>query len=117
MHVDRRHGAERRVGLRADDPACPAAARQPRRALAHDAGLLAGQDGAGSGVANYTVEVSEGDRRRRREPASDWKTLARQAPALNGLHFRGDSGDAYQFRITASDRALNRTTIVTDPLC
>ena len=36
--------------------------------------------------------------------------------ALTGVHFRGDSGSAYQFRITAVDRAANRTAIVTDPL-
>ena len=74
----------------------------------------AGQDGAGSGVANYTVEVS-----RANDGAGasqdDWKTLLDKT-GTNGLHFRGDSGNAYRFRITATDRALNSTTIVTDPV-
>jgi hypothetical protein len=74
----------------------------------------AGQDAAGSGVSNYTVEVS-----RANDGAGasqdDWKTLL-DKKAANGLHFRGDSGDAYRFRITATDRALNSTTIVTDPV-
>jgi hypothetical protein len=32
------------------------------------------------------------------------------------VHFRGDSGSAYEFRITAIDRAANRTSITTSPL-
>jgi hypothetical protein len=74
----------------------------------------AGQDGAGSGVSNYTVEVS-----RANDGAGasqdDWRTLADRTGAT-GLHFRGDSGDAYRFRITARDRALNASTIVTKPV-
>jgi hypothetical protein len=76
----------------------------------------AGQDGAGSGVSNYTVEVStasDGAGASQAEP--EWRTLLDQAPT-NGLHFRGASGDAYRFRITARDRALNAATIVTDPV-
>ena len=114
VHVHRRHGADRRVGLRRDDPALPG------RHLASRGGRSrtilvswAGQDGAGSGVANYTVEVS-----RANDGAGasqdDWKTLLDKT-GTNGLHFRGDSGDAYRFRITATDRALNSTTIVTRP--
>ncbi len=45
----------------------------------------------------------------------EWRTLLDKAP-VNGLHFRGQSGDAYRFRITATDRALNSATIVTDPV-
>ena len=41
---------------------------------------------------------------------------ARQGSRANGLHFRGESGDAYRFRITATDRALNSASIVTDPV-
>jgi hypothetical protein len=74
------------------------------------------QDGAGSGVAHYSVEVSEasdGAGASQAEPA--WRTLLDKAPT-NSLHFRGESGDAYRFRITATDRALNSSRIVTDPV-
>ena len=102
-------------GFGADDPALPG------RHLASRGGRSrtilvswAGQDGAGSGVENYTVEVS-----RANDGAGasqdDWKTLLDKT-GTNGMHFRGDSGDAYRFRITARDRALNSTTIVTDPV-
>jgi hypothetical protein len=74
----------------------------------------AGDDGAGSGVENYTVEVN-----RANDGAGasqdDWRTLADKTGS-NGLHFRGDSGDAYRFRITARDRALNSSTVVTKPV-
>jgi hypothetical protein len=74
------------------------------------------QDGAGSGVANYTVEVSEAaDGAGASQVEPEWGTLLDKAP-VNGLHFRGESGDAYRFRITATDRALNSATIVTDPV-
>jgi hypothetical protein len=74
------------------------------------------QDGAGSGVANYSVEVSEvHDGAGASQAQPDWKTLLDKAPT-NGLHFRGDSGNAYRFRITATDRALNSASIVTDPV-
>jgi hypothetical protein len=103
------------TGFGADDPALPG------RHLASRGGrsrtilvAWAGQDGAGSGVDNYTVEVS-----RANDGAGasqdDWKTL-QEKTQTNGLHFRGDSGDAYRFRITATDRALNSNTIVTDPV-
>lgn len=74
------------------------------------------QDGAGSGVAYYTVEVSQANNGAGASQAEpQWRTLLDKAPA-NGLHFRGDSGDAYRFRITATDRALNSASIVTDPV-
>jgi hypothetical protein len=76
----------------------------------------AGQDGSGSGVSNYTVEVSTaGDGAGASQAEPEWRTLLDQAPT-NGLHFRGASGDAYHFRLTARDRALNSATIVTDPM-
>jgi hypothetical protein len=76
----------------------------------------AGQDGSGSGVSNYTVEVSTaGDGAGASQGEPEWRTLLDQAPT-NGLHFRGASGDAYHFRLTARDRALNSATIVTDPM-
>lgn len=76
----------------------------------------AGQDGAGSGVANYTVEVSQAsDGASASQAEPEWRTLLDKSPS-NGAHFRGDSGDAYRFRITATDRALNSSSIVTDPV-
>ena len=74
------------------------------------------QDGAGSGVAHYTVEVSEvADGAGASQADPEWKTLVDKKP-VNAAHFRGKSGDAYRFRITATDRALNSANIVTDPV-
>ncbi len=74
------------------------------------------QDGAGSGVAHYSVEVSEvADGAGASQAGPDWRTLLDKA-ATNALHFRGESGDTYRFRITATDRALNSASIVTDPV-
>ena len=73
------------------------------------------QDGVGSGVAHYSVEVSRVHDGARASQAPEWRTLLDKAPT-NSLHFRGASGDAYRFRITATDRALNSASIVTDPL-
>ncbi len=74
------------------------------------------QDGAGSGVANYNVEVSEvGDGAGASQAEPEWKTLVDRA-SINSVRFHGQSGDAYRFRITATDRALNSARIVTDPV-
>jgi hypothetical protein len=74
------------------------------------------QDGAGSGVANYGVEVSKvSDGARASQAGPEWERLLDKA-TTNSLHFRGESGDAYRFRITATDRALNSASIVTDPV-
>jgi hypothetical protein len=74
------------------------------------------QDGAGSGVAHYTVEVSEAaDGAGASQAEPEWRTLL-DKQATNALHFRGESGDAYRFRITATDRALNSASIVTNPV-
>jgi hypothetical protein len=74
------------------------------------------QDGAGSGVAHYSVEVSEAsDGAGASQAEPEWRTLLDKAPT-NSLHFRGESGDAYRFRITATDRALNSASIATDPV-
>lgn len=73
------------------------------------------QDEAGSGVAHYSVEVSEVHDGAAASQAAEWRTLLDKAPT-NSLHFRGDSGEAYRFRITATDRALNSASVVTDPV-
>ena len=68
----------------------------------------AGDDGAGSGVKYYSVEVSKlGD--------PDWRSLLDKSPA-NGLHFRGDAGAAYRFRVTGTDRALNDKALASEPV-
>jgi hypothetical protein len=74
------------------------------------------QDGTGSGIAHYTVEVSRshvGAGASQAEP--EWTTLRNQV-TTNSLHYRGDSGAAYTFRITATDRALNSASVVTNPI-
>jgi hypothetical protein len=74
------------------------------------------QDGPGSGVAHYSVEVSKaGDGAGASQAQPEWRTLLDKG-TTNALHFRGESGDAYRFRITATDRALNSASIVTDPV-
>jgi hypothetical protein len=74
----------------------------------------AGDDQTGSGVSHYKAEVSQlGDGAGASQ--ASWRTLIDRT-TLNGVHFRGEAGDAYQFRITATDRALNETTVTTDPV-
>jgi hypothetical protein len=72
-------------------------------------------DADGAGVSYYAVDVRELHDGVKASAADDWEPLEEHT-VLTGVHFRGDSGNAYQFRITAVDRAANRTTIVTDPL-
>jgi hypothetical protein len=74
-------------------------------------------DAAGAGVSHYAVEVREvanGLRTSKIQPG-EWKVIAdrTQAPTAQ---FRGSSGKAYQFRITAVDRAANRGSVETQPL-
>jgi hypothetical protein len=104
-------------GFGADDPDLPGRHLASRTGRSRTMLVSwAGQDGSGSGVSNYTVEVSTaGDGAGASQAEPEWRTLLDQAPT-NGLHFRGNSGDAYRFRITARDRALNSATIVTDPV-
>jgi hypothetical protein len=66
-------------------------------------------------VSYYSVDVRELHDGVKASAIGDWEPLVERT-ALTGVHFRGDSGSAYQFRITAVDRAANRTAIVTDPL-
>jgi hypothetical protein len=73
-------------------------------------------DGTGSGVAHYSVDVRElADGAGAAQVAPDWRSLLDRSQA-NALHFRGEAGDAYQFRITAADRAANRAVVETDSL-
>lgn len=74
----------------------------------------AADDGAGSGVAYYSVDVRELADGAGAAQAG-WRSLLDKSPA-NGLHFRGEAGAAYAFRITATDRALNQTTFETPPV-
>jgi hypothetical protein len=74
-------------------------------------------DAAGAGVSHYAVDVREvanGVRASRIAPGA-WRPIVERT-ALTGVHFRGRSGHAYQFRITAVDRAANRASVETDPL-
>jgi hypothetical protein len=76
----------------------------------------AGDDGSGSGVSHYKAEVSEvSDGAGAAQASGAWRTLVDRT-TLGGAHFRGEAGDAYAFRITATDRALNETTVTTDPV-
>jgi hypothetical protein len=74
----------------------------------------AGDDQAGSGVSYYSAEVSEVADGAGAGQAGPRK-LVDKAP-VTGVHFRGEAGDAYVFRITATDRALNETTVTTNPV-
>jgi hypothetical protein len=74
----------------------------------------AGDDAAGSGVSHYKAEVSEVSDGAGASQ-SEWRTLVERT-TLTGAHFRGEAGNAYVFRITATDRALNETTVTTDPV-
>jgi hypothetical protein len=69
-------------------------------------------DGAGAGVAYYAAEVREmgsGLRASQAEPG-EWRSITDRT-ATPSARFRGASGKAYRFRITAVDRATNRGTV------
>jgi hypothetical protein len=104
-------------GFGADDPDLPGRRLASRKGRSRTMLVSWGaQDGAGSGVAHYSVEVADaGDGAGASQAEPEWRTLLDKAPT-NALHFRAESGDAYRFRITATDRALNSATIVTDPV-
>jgi hypothetical protein len=65
-------------------------------------------DGDGAGVAYYSVDVRE-VASGAMASQSDWRPLTdrTQTPSAR---FRGESGKAYRFRVTAIDRATNRGT-------
>jgi hypothetical protein len=103
-------------GFDAPDPDLPGRRLASRSSRSRTLNVSWGaQDEAGSGVAHYTVEVSEVHDGAGASQAAQWRTLLDKAPT-NSLHFRAESGDAYRFRITATDRALNSATVVTDPV-
>jgi hypothetical protein len=66
-------------------------------------------DGAGSGVSHYAVEVREmgSGLRAAKVAPGDWK-LVTDRTVTPSVRFRGDSAKAYQFRVTAVDRAAHR---------
>jgi hypothetical protein len=68
----------------------------------------AGDDRGGSGVSYYSVEVAK-------EGESGARRLVDRS-TVNGLHFRGDPGAVYRFRITGTDRALNSTSVESEPV-
>jgi hypothetical protein len=71
-------------------------------------------DGNGAGVAYYAVDVREvapGVR----ASQSDWRPITNRT-ATPSARFRSESGKAYQFRITAVDRATNRGTAVSNTI-
>jgi hypothetical protein len=103
-------------GFDAPDPDLPGRRLASRSSRSRTLNVSWGaQDEAGSGVAHFTVEVSEVHDGASASQAAQWRTLLDKAPT-NSLHFRGESGDSYRFRITATDRALNSATVVTDPV-
>jgi hypothetical protein len=103
-------------GFDAPDPDLPGRRLASRTSRSRTLNVSWGaQDGAGSGVAQYSVEVSRVHDGAGASQAPEWRTLLDKAPT-NSLHFRGESGDAYRFRITATDRALNSASVVTDPV-
>ena len=74
-------------------------------------------DGAGAGVSHYAVEVREvaSGVRASKVVAGEWRTITGRTP-VPSVRFRGDSAKAYEFRVTAVDRAANRGAAETDPL-
>jgi hypothetical protein len=93
-----------------------------RRGLASEGGrsrtvLISwqGSDGTGAGVARYSVDVRDVTGGVEAAQAETWRSLV-DGTSATGVHFRGASGHAYEFRITATDRAANRASVVTDPL-
>jgi Fibronectin type III domain len=68
-------------------------------------------DGDGSGVATYAVDVREmgSGLRASKVQAGEWRSITERT-VTPSARFRGESGKAYQFRVTAVDRATNRGT-------
>jgi hypothetical protein len=68
----------------------------------------AGDDRSGSGIKYYSVEVTR--------VGEDGRRTLLDRSTVNGLHFRGDAGAAYRFRITGTDRALNAMSVESQPV-
>ena len=68
-------------------------------------------DGTGAGVAYYAADVREmgSGLRASKVQAGEWRSITDRT-ATPSVRFRGESGKAYQFRITAVDRATNAGT-------
>lgn len=58
-----------------------------------------GTDGAGAGVATYTVQVSDN--------GGNWTTIAYQTNATS-MTYEGQAGHTYQFRVAATDAVGNQ---------
>jgi hypothetical protein len=65
-----------------------------------------GDDGAGSGVTTYDLEARQTFRGVGDRHFAGWRSLADDTE-LTTAHFRGASGAAYEFRLSALDRARN----------
>jgi hypothetical protein len=104
-----------------DDVAPSLAPVLPGRRLASERGrsrtlLISWQaNDSGAGLSHYAVDVHELSNGVKASQATDWTPVTEHTDRT-GVHFRGDSGAAYRFRITAVDRAANRATIETEPL-
>jgi hypothetical protein len=96
----------------------------PGRRLASEGGqsrtlvvAWAGDDAQGAGISRYAIDVREvasGVRTGQAQPG-DWRSIT-ESTTSTSARFRGDSGKAYQFRVSAVDRAANRASVETDPL-
>lgn len=69
----------------------------------------------GSGVSTYTAEAREVAQGVRASQAQEWRTLLSRSKSTSVV-FRGRAGRAYEFRITAFDRAANASTPATGTL-
>jgi hypothetical protein len=69
----------------------------------------------GSGVSTYTAEVREVAQGARASQAPQWRTLLSRSKETS-VAFRGRTGRAYEFRVTAFDRAANASAPATGTL-
>lgn len=97
-------GDKSNPGLTLSIPGSMASARSTSRTI-----LVSwqGDDGqAGSGIRTYGVDVAEVNDGARASAEPRWKKL-REGITRTAVHFRGESGSAYRFRVRATDRANN----------
>ncbi len=69
----------------------------------------------GSGLSTYSAEVREVARGARTSQAPQWRTILSRSKDTSVV-FRGRTGRAYEFRVTAFDRAANASTPATGTL-